>query len=117
MRDRSVYRACLERSVALATTSRTAYEALSLVKTRAGIEAAANLWALLVDPQSASLIRETGENEARALDLFFHYRDKTWGVVDCASLVEMEEAGCRQAFACDHHFVEASRQRGFEVLP
>jgi uncharacterized protein len=55
--------------------------------------------------------------EARAIDLFFTYRDKTWGVVDCSSLVAMEDLGCRLAFGFDRHFTEASRQRGFEVLP
>jgi hypothetical protein len=29
----------------------------------------------------------------------------------------MEDLGCRYAFGFDHHFVEASRQRGFELIP
>ena len=63
------------------------------------------------------LVRVTEDIETRALDLFFAYQDKSWGVVDCANLVVMEDLGCRQAFGFDHHFLEASRQRGFELLP
>ncbi|MGH2531362.1 MAG: hypothetical protein ACRDJW_03545 [Thermomicrobiales bacterium] len=63
------------------------------------------------------LVRVTERIEGRALDLFFAYQDKTWGVVDCASLVVMEDLGCRQAIGFDYHFMEASRQRGFELIP
>lgn len=54
--------------------------------------------------------------EREALELFWCYKDKKWGVVDCSSLVVMKAVGCRQAFAYDGHFVEASRQFGFAVV-
>jgi hypothetical protein len=54
--------------------------------------------------------------EEEALELFWRYRDKTWGVVDCSSLAVMQELGCREIFAYDRHFIEASRQFGFTVL-
>ena len=54
--------------------------------------------------------------EGEALELFWRYQDKTWGVVDCSSLVVMQAVGSRSAFAYDAHFVEASRQFGFSVV-
>lgn len=114
---RSFLDLCLGRRVRLATTNWTAYEALSMLKSRAGWEQATHLRSLLDDSRAVDLVRVTEEIELRALDLFFAYRDKTWGVVDCASLIVMEDLGCRQAFGFDHHFVEASRQRGFEAAP
>jgi predicted nucleic acid-binding protein len=114
---RSVLTDCFAQCVQLVTTNWTAFEALSMVKSRSGIEVAADLWDLLTDPLSVDLIRVTEDIENRALGLFFAYQDKTWGVVDYASLIVMEIVGCRQALGFDHHFLEASRQRGFELLP
>jgi uncharacterized protein len=114
---RSLLAECFEERVQLVTTNWTAFEALSMVKSRAGRQVAADLWALLSDPHTVDLVRVTEAIEKRALDLFFAYQDKTWGVVDCASLVVMEIVGCRQALGFDHHFVEASQQRGFQLLP
>jgi len=62
------------------------------------------------------MIRVNPEIESAALKLFWRYRDKEWGVVDCASLVIMERTGCKTVFCYDRHFAEASRQRGFAVL-
>jgi uncharacterized protein len=87
-----------------------------MLKSRGGPDLASLLWELIVADEAVMLSEVTPEIERQALDLFFGYRDKTWGVVDCASLVVMEELGCRQVIAFDRHFVEASRQRGFEVL-
>lgn len=106
----------MERQFELVTTNWTAYEALSIPKSRAGVEVATDLWGTLSDREAVTLVDVTPEIERQALDLLFGFRDKTWGVVDCASLVVMEELGCRQVIAFDRHFVEASRQRGFEVL-
>jgi uncharacterized protein len=114
---RPILDACFAQDIRVITTTWTAYEAMSLLKSRIGIDGAAELWALLTNPEAVELIRVTDEIEAAALDLFFRYRDKTWGVVDCASLVVMERTGCRQALAYDRHFVEATRQRGFQTLP
>jgi uncharacterized protein len=101
----------------LVTTNWTAFEALSMLKSRLGPHAARRLWMVLQIPHTVDLIRIDPTIEARALELFFAYGDKTWGVVDCASMIVMEEIGCQRAIAFDHHFVEASRQRGFQLLP
>ena len=113
---RPLLEACLDRGIELVTTNWTAYEALSMLKSRGGPDVASLLWEVISIDVAVILAEVTPEVEASALDLFFAYRDKTWGVVDCASIVVMELVGCRQVVAFDRHFVEASRQRGFEVL-
>jgi predicted nucleic acid-binding protein len=114
---RSLLTECFEQRLQLLTTTWVAFEALSMLKSRAGWQVVADLWSLLTDPLAVDLVRITEDIESRALDLFFSFQDKTWGVVDCASFIVMEDTECWQAIGFDHHFVEASRQRGFEVLP
>jgi hypothetical protein len=109
--------ACIAQRVELVTTTWTAYEALSILKSRDGWIAVARLWSLLTESNGVTLVYVTKEIEERAVDLFLRFRDKTWGVVDCANMIVMEDLGCHQALGFDHHFVEASRQRGFELLP
>ena len=48
----------------------------------------------------------------RALMLYAERSDKTWGLVDCASFVIMEEEGIKEAFTTDRHFEQA----GFKCL-
>ena len=100
----------------LVTTTWTAYEALSILKRRMGPEESKLLWARLSDRRLVDLFAVDEAVEREAVDLFFAYDDKAWGVVDCASLVVMERTACTQALAFDEHFVEAGRQRGFTVI-
>lgn len=103
--------------VMLITTNWVVYEALTLLKSRVGSQQADQLWEIANDSTLVSLVRVTSVIETAALRLFFEYRDKTWGVVDCTSLVVMAETGCRKAFGFDQHFREAGQQRGFRVVP
>jgi uncharacterized protein len=48
----------------------------------------------------------------RALTLYSNRRDKTWGLVDCASFLVMEDEGISDAFTTDTHFEQA----GFQCL-
>jgi len=43
----------------------------------------------------------------RALDLYARRSDKTWGLVDCASFLVMEDRGISVAFTNDRHFAQA----------
>ena len=107
----------LLRSVApLITSTWTAYEALTIVKTRLGYSQAERLWERMQRPSVVDLVAVDESTEAEALELFWEYKDKDWGVVDCASLVVMDGTGCRQAFAFDRHFIEASQQYGFSLV-
>lgn len=48
----------------------------------------------------------------RALLLYSDRPDKTWGLVDCASFVVMQDEGITDAFTTDRHFEQA----GFNCL-
>lgn len=47
----------------------------------------------------------------RVLLRFVRYSDKSWGLVDCASFVVMEERGISEAFTSDLHFEQAGFKR------
>ena len=111
-----VYRRLLQSAVPLITSTWTAYEALTIVKTKLGYSQAERLWQRLQRASVVDLVTVDNMIEAEALELFWRYKDKDWGVVDCASLVVMDGSGCRQAFAFDRHFVEASSQYGFSLV-
>jgi len=81
-----------------------------------GFSQAERLWARIKSRSVVDLIRIDDQIDSDALELFWRRKDKTWGVVDCSSLIVMEIVGCRQAFAYDGHFIEASRQFGFTVV-
>lgn len=99
----------------LLTTNWTAYEAYSYLKSHAGYNYYLELFAIIKNPHITTLERVTEEIEDSALEIFHRYRDKTWGIVDCANLIIMELSGCDRAFAYDKHFCEAARQYGFKV--
>lgn len=111
-----IYRRLLGSSTRLITTTWTAYEALTIVKSRLGFSPAERLWERINSRAVVDLLQIDQRIEKSALELFWRYEDKTWGVVDCSSLIVMKAVGCRQAFAFDRHFVEASRQFGFAVV-
>jgi uncharacterized protein len=48
----------------------------------------------------------------RALTLYGEMGDKSWGLVDCASFVVMQQTGIAEAFTSDRHFTQA----GFRCL-
>lgn len=100
----------------LATSTWTTYEAITIVRSKLGYGRARRLWQMANNRRIVTTIRVDSEIESAALKLFWRYRDKEWGVVDCAGLVIMEQIGCKTVFGYDRHFVEASRQRGFTVL-
>ena len=109
-------RRLLGTSTRLIATTWTAYEALTIVKSRLGYGHAERLWDRLQSRALVDLVWVDETIERDALDLFWRFRDKTWGVVDCSSFAVMRDLGCRNVFAFDRHFIEASRQFGFVVL-
>jgi uncharacterized protein len=48
----------------------------------------------------------------RALNMYANVGDKSWGLVDCASFVVMQDRSLLDAFTSDRHFVQA----GFRCL-
>ncbi len=112
----TIYRHLLQSAVPLITSTWTAYEALTIVKTRLGYSQAERLWQRIQRPSVVDLVTVDESIEAEALELFWKYKDKDWGIVDCASFVVMDEVGCRQALAFDRHFTDASQQYGFSLV-
>ncbi len=110
------YEQILHEPGAFWTSNWVAYEAISILKSRASYGAAMSLWDILQDAQIFQIVRIDRELEEKAVNLFWHYQDKIWGVVDCSSILLMEKMGCSSAFGFDHHFIEATRQYGFNLL-
>jgi len=111
-----IYQRLLQSETPFMTSTWTAYEALSIVKTKLGHRQAERLWERMVRHSVVTLIKVNEKIERDALRLFWRYQDKDWGVVDCSSLRIMEETGCYRAFAFDRHFTEASKQYGFALV-
>ena len=88
----------------------TAYEAFSYLKSKAGIEKTEKLKEIFQDINLVKPIRVTSAIEKRALDIFWKFTDKTWGIVDITSFLIIEECNCKYAFAFDKHFKEAASQ-------
>ena len=58
------------------------------------------------------VVQVTAALRERALLLYSDRPDKTWGLVDCASFIVMEDEGITDAFTTDRHFEQA----GFQCL-
>ncbi|MFN8625574.1 MAG: PIN domain-containing protein [Candidatus Binatia bacterium] len=60
----------------------------------------------------ATLLSITPTLAERAIALYASRPDKSWGLVDCASFVVMQDAGIIDAFTNDRHYEQA----GFRAL-
>ncbi len=67
---------------------------------------------LIRSSPQAELLTVSSELFDRALELYARRADKTWGLVDCASFLVMEDQGIALAFTNDRHFEQA----GFKNL-
>lgn len=110
---KAIYQRLLDSDALLVVTNWVAYEALSFLKGRAGYGPALSLYEVLTNKELVWWEDVTPEIENKAVEIFWRYKDKTWGIVDCASLIAMEITGCQHAFGFDYHFVEAAEQYGF----
>jgi predicted nucleic acid-binding protein len=63
------------------------------------------------DP-NATVIPQTSIKFREALSFYRQYKDKEWGLTDCASFLIMRETGLAEALTHDHHFEQA----GFKAL-
>lgn len=111
-----IYKQLLNQGGKFLTSNWVAYEAISILKSRASYDAARSLWDILQDAELSQVVRIDKELEEKAISLFWRYQDKRWGVVDCSSILLMETESCSVAFGYDHHFAEATRQYGFTLL-
>jgi uncharacterized protein len=67
---------------------------------------------LIQSSSTARLLTVTPALFDGALRLYRDRSDKTWGLVDCASILVMQEMGVTEAFTNDRHFEQA----GFKCL-
>lgn len=68
---------------------------------------------LLSDP-AFRVVRATGQDELRAVEILRGARDKTYSYADAVSFAVMERLGLQTAFAYDRHFSQHGRWR---VIP
>lgn len=111
-----IYRTELINSSYFITSNLTTYEAYTMIKTRIGIEKAKKLREVIENKKLVKIERVTPDIEKEALDIFWNYADKTWGIIDITSLKIMERYDCKLAFAFDRHFDEAAKQYGFQIV-
>ncbi|MFH0925182.1 MAG: PIN domain-containing protein [bacterium] len=111
-----LYEQLLEEGKRFITSNWVSYEAISILKSRASYETAKNLWEILSNNEFFQVLRIDKNIEDQAISIFWRYQDKTWGVVDCSSMLLMKKENCFLAFGYDYHFVEASKQYGFTLL-
>ena len=111
-----VYEQLINEAKKFLTSNWVAYEAITILKNRVDYRTAKTLWDILQDSELSQIIHINSRLEKDAVDLFWRYQDKRWGVVDCSSILLMEREKCSLAFGYDSHFVEASRQYGFTLL-
>ena len=111
-----VYEQLLNDAGKFLTSNWVTYEAITLLKSRANYRTAKTLWDILQDAELSKVVQVDRELEKGAVDLFWRYQDKSWGVVDCTSILLMEREKCSIAFGYDQHFVEATKQYGFTLL-
>ncbi len=60
----------------------------------------------------ATIVNVDEQLMERAVDFYRRHADKTWGLVDCASFLVMQDRGMTEAFTSDRHFEQA----GFPCL-
>ncbi len=82
-----------------------------LARTRAKIRFAMAVELIRSSP-NARLLTVTPTLLERALSLYTDREDKTWGLVDCASFLVMQEEAAVDVFSNDRHFEQA----GFKCL-
>jgi predicted nucleic acid-binding protein len=100
----------------LLTSNWTTYEAYSMIKKKGNLGKVLQLQNVIKNKSIVKLERVSKKIKEEAVDIFFSYADKKWGIVDISSFVIMRRASCKFAFAFDEHFVEAAKQNGFEML-
>lgn len=97
----------------LITSDYVVNETLTHMRARFGLAVAEAWWEGIERSQRVRMEWVTPERAAKAREMFFRHRDKTYSFTDCTSFVVMKELKLTRALATDKHFVQA----GFQVLP
>jgi predicted nucleic acid-binding protein len=91
--------------VQIVTTEWVHFECLSKLR-KHGIECC-ELFEEIIRRDVLKVNTVTKQLTSRALELFWNYRDKSWGIVDCVSIAFMYENNLYYVFANDAHFRQA----------
>jgi len=75
-------------------------------------QAAAKLLDALEEDSSVEIVPLSEELYGQALELFRSRTDKEWSLVDCASIIVMQQRGLTEILTTDEHF----KQAGFRAL-
>ena len=75
-------------------------------------QAAAQLAGKLRTRADTTIIPQTREQFENAFAVYVEYKDKSWGLTDCASYLTMKEHNVSEALTYDKHF----QQMGFKAL-
>lgn len=94
------------------TTNYVISETITLLRFKAGHDAAVAFGNKIMSSKALNVIRADDELDASALRLFAKYEDKNLSFADAASFVVMQKLGIDKAFAFDEHF----SQMGFELV-
>ena len=66
----------------------------------------------LRDDAMATIVPFSSARLQQAVRFYRKYRDKSWSLTDCDSILVMRQNGIVEALTSDHHFVQA----GFATL-
>jgi|GEM_PF-1776984 predicted nucleic acid-binding protein len=95
----------VQHKVRIVTTNWVYNECLSKLR-KYGISQCERL-AKLLQEKHISVIRVSEELESKGLQIFWTFRDKNWGVVDCVSIAVIRDQNIVHVFAIDEHFEQA----------
>lgn len=108
-----VWKELRHRPTRLVTSDYVLDETITLMRFRAGHDAACRLGSPLLRSHVVEITEVTPQVHAGAWDLFVRQADRDFSLTDCTSFVIMRELGLQDAFTFDEHF----GQMGFRVWP
>lgn len=98
------------------TTNYVLYETLTLVRYKMSHALTMKLWNSIQSLEKTGLltiIRINEKQEQNAQDIFKHYNDQKFSIVDCTSFAVMQDLKLQTAFSGDKHF----SIMGFTCIP
>lgn len=105
----------LDDPILFVTTEMVLVEFLNLLATRNSGQLkrnAAEFVQKIRENRDITIVSQTSDQFGSALKVYTEYRDKMWGLTDCASFLTMKDHGLHKALTADDHF----RQMGFEAM-
>jgi len=100
-------------NVILVTTDEVLTEFLTSMRETRGLRrAAADAVRAILDNSNVKVIPQSRDSFFQAPKRYREREDKQYSLVDCRSMVAMQDRSIQEALTCDHHF----EQEGYTVL-